>query len=46
MAAEQLYQTWQQVFDLIESDEKSVERVTQEVSTTHQAVLQVLSQLK
>jgi beta-lactamase class D len=38
MAAEQLYQTWQQVFDLIESFEKSVEWVTQEVTTTHQAV--------
>ena len=45
-ATEHLYQTWQQEFDKIESDEKSVERVTREVTITHQAVLQALSQLK
>lgn len=45
-AAERLYQTWQQEFDKLESDEKSVERVTQEVATTRQAVLQALTRLK
>ena len=45
-AAEHLYQTWQQEFDKIESDDKSVERVTREVTITLQAVLQALSRLK
>ncbi|HSS47114.1 MAG TPA: hypothetical protein VLL03_06860 [Burkholderiales bacterium] len=43
---EELYRVWGAEFEKIESDEKSVERVTQAINTTRQSVLQALSQLK
>ncbi len=45
-SAEILYHTWGEEFEKLEDDEKSVERVTQAITDTRQAVLHALSQLK